>query len=89
MWKARRVWRGNQNKSANWPGLAETGGRPALALALAGRAGGRTGRSLWAAVCSSHGEAAFEQLEQRCGGAEEVRRPGGDADGARLVERGS
>ena len=33
-----------------WPRLAEAGGCPALDLALAGRAGGRIGRSLWAAV---------------------------------------
>eukprot|EP00964_Phaeocystis_antarctica_P134505 scaffold98800_cov54-Phaeocystis_antarctica.AAC.4 len=35
---------------ANWPRLAVAGGRPELALAPAGRAGGRSGRSLWAAA---------------------------------------
>ena len=42
-----------RNPPASWPRLAEAGGRPALALmALAGRieAGGRGGRSLWAAT---------------------------------------
>ena len=46
-----------RNPPASWPRLAEAGGRPALALmALAGRieAGGRGGRSLWAAG-SAHG----------------------------------
>ena len=32
--------------SANWPRLAEAGGRPELDLALAGRAGGRIGQRL-------------------------------------------
>ena len=40
----------SQSVSANWPRLAEAGGRPELDLALAGRAGGRVGRSLCAAV---------------------------------------
>ena len=41
------------DRFAHWPRPAEAGGRPALALmALAGRieAGGRGGRSLWAAA---------------------------------------
>ena len=33
-----------------WPRLAKAGGRPGLYPALAGHAGGRIGRSLWAAV---------------------------------------
>eukprot|EP00964_Phaeocystis_antarctica_P051574 scaffold30096_cov69-Phaeocystis_antarctica.AAC.5 len=37
----RPVWPASQNISANWPRLAEAGGRPELDLALAGRAGGR------------------------------------------------
>ena len=36
--------------SRNWPRLAEAGSRPELDLALAGRAGGRFGQSLWATV---------------------------------------
>ena len=40
----------SQNRSANRPRLAEAGGRPELDLALAGCAGGRIGRRLWAAV---------------------------------------
>eukprot|EP00964_Phaeocystis_antarctica_P154906 scaffold123817_cov51-Phaeocystis_antarctica.AAC.3 len=43
------VWPASQSLSANWSRLAEAKGRPELALALAGRAGGRVGRSLWAA----------------------------------------
>ena len=40
----------HMNISANWSRLPEAGGRPELDLALAGRAGGRVGRSLWAAA---------------------------------------
>ena len=40
----------SQNRSTSWPRLAEAGGRPELDLALAGCAGGRIGRRLWAAV---------------------------------------
>ena len=40
----------SQNRSTSWPRLADAGGRPELDLALAARAGGRLGRSLWAAV---------------------------------------
>ena len=47
--KARPMWPASQNISANWPRLAEAGGRPELDLALAGRARGRIGRSPWAA----------------------------------------
>ena len=45
---------------ANWPRLAKAGGRPELDLGLAGlagRAGGRIGRSLWAASCFPRGVA--------------------------------
>ena len=44
--KARPVGPASQNMLANWLRLAEAGGRPELDLALAGRAGGRIGRSL-------------------------------------------
>ena len=44
--KARPVGPASQNMPANWLRLAEAGGRPELDLALAGRAGGRIGRSL-------------------------------------------
>ena len=44
--RARPVGPASQNMPANWPRLAEAGGRPELDLALAGRAGGRIGRSL-------------------------------------------
>tara|TARA_B100000795_G_scaffold182829_1_gene138584 strand:- start:121 stop:420 length:300 start_codon:yes stop_codon:yes gene_type:complete len=37
MWIARLVWPANRNVSADWPRLAEAGGRPELDLALAGR----------------------------------------------------
>jgi hypothetical protein len=40
----------SQSSSANWPRPAEAGNRPELDLTLAGRAGGRMGRSLSAAV---------------------------------------
>ena len=53
MWETRPVWPASQNTSANqqnWPRLAEAGSRPELDLALAGRAGGRFGQSLWATV---------------------------------------
>jgi hypothetical protein len=48
VWKTRPVRPASRNMSANWPRLAEAGGRPALDLA--GCAEGRIGRSLWAAV---------------------------------------
>ena len=44
-------YRASQSTSANWPRLTEAGGCPALDLALAGRAGGRIGRSLWVFLC--------------------------------------
>ena len=34
--KTRSVWPASRNTSANWPRLAEAGGRPELDLALAG-----------------------------------------------------
>ena len=46
VWRARPVGPASQNASANWPRLAEAGGRPELDLALAGRAGRRIGRCL-------------------------------------------
>eukprot|EP00964_Phaeocystis_antarctica_P148758 scaffold115704_cov75-Phaeocystis_antarctica.AAC.3 len=48
--ETRLVWPACQNTSAGWPRLAEAGGRPELALRMAGRAGGPMGRSLWAAI---------------------------------------
>ena len=54
-WETTRVWPVSQTTSANWPRLAEAGGRPELELALAGRAEGEladaSGRlvSTWAA----------------------------------------
>eukprot|EP00964_Phaeocystis_antarctica_P069627 scaffold42332_cov63-Phaeocystis_antarctica.AAC.8 len=50
--EAGRGWPRLAEAGRGWPRLAEVGGRPALDLALAGRikAGGRGGRSLWAAV---------------------------------------
>ena len=56
MWQTRSVWPASQNTPAN---LAEAGGRPELDLALAGRAGGRIGRSAWAAAVidlGAHGD---------------------------------
>eukprot|EP00964_Phaeocystis_antarctica_P056300 scaffold33213_cov60-Phaeocystis_antarctica.AAC.6 len=56
MWETRPVWLASQHicqlaeAGRGWPRLAEAGGRPELDLVLAGRAGGRIGRSLWAAV---------------------------------------
>eukprot|EP00964_Phaeocystis_antarctica_P003418 scaffold1839_cov60-Phaeocystis_antarctica.AAC.2 len=50
VWKPRPVWPASQKASANWPRLVEAEGRPKLDLALVGRAGGRIGRSLWAAA---------------------------------------
>ena len=50
MWKTRPVRPASQSVSANWPRRAEARGRPELDLALAGRAGGRIGRSLWVAA---------------------------------------
>eukprot|EP00964_Phaeocystis_antarctica_P130520 scaffold94385_cov59-Phaeocystis_antarctica.AAC.2 len=51
VWKATwlRAWPAGA-RLLNWPRLAEARGRPPLDLALAGRAGGRIGTSLWAAV---------------------------------------
>ena len=45
-----RPARGRLPSGRGWPRLAEAGGRLELALALVGRAGGRIGRSLWAAA---------------------------------------
>ena len=42
-----RVWPTSQSISANGPRPAEAGGRSEPDLALAGRAGGRIGQSLW------------------------------------------
>ena len=39
MEKTRPRWPAGRNVPANWPRLAEAGGRPELDLALAGRAG--------------------------------------------------
>ena len=46
----RPVWPASQKIAANWQRLAEAGGCLELDLVLAGRAGGRVGRSLWAAA---------------------------------------
>ena len=56
------------NVSANWPRLTEVGGRPELDLALAGRAGGRIGRSLCAAALriGGHGEGESRRLGGGC-----------------------
>eukprot|EP00964_Phaeocystis_antarctica_P022127 scaffold12292_cov36-Phaeocystis_antarctica.AAC.2 len=55
----------SQKITANWPRLAEAGGRPGLGPALAGRAGGgRTRRSLGAAV-STYARAAALECDQR------------------------
>ena len=50
LWEARPVRPTSQDMPANWPRLAEAGGRPELDLALSGcvKAGGRFGQSLWA-----------------------------------------
>ena len=49
MWKTRPVWSASQTISANWLRLTNAGGCPELDLVLTGHAGGRVGRSLWAA----------------------------------------
>ena len=53
--EARPVGPASQNMPANWPRLAEAGGRPGFDLALVGRAGGRIGRSLRAAALHTGG----------------------------------
>jgi len=67
-----------QPSVCGWPRLeAEAGGRPTLDLALLGRIKAEEGASTGASGrLLSTWRGAFEQLEQRCGGAEEVRRPG-------------
>ena len=63
MCKTRPVWPACQRTPTKWPRLAEAGGRLELALALVGRAGGRIGRSLWAA--GFHGGSCRSRLLAR------------------------
>ena len=70
------VMSGEPVMPANWQRLAEAGGRPELDLALSGRAGGRTGRGLWAAVfhiASSSGQTSTLRPQRKaCSPALEV-----------------
>ena len=74
MRRTRPVWpAGQPEQTASWPGLAEAGGRPELDLALAARAGGRIGRSLWAAVFGTAPRRVAEVV-QPVGAAPDVHR---------------
>ena len=56
LWRTRPVWPASQNMPANWPGLAEAGGRPEILLALA-----------WCAGAAELAEASGRLLStQRC-----------------------